>query len=498
MLDLPDGALRPKGFSTVDLVLHYPTRDVTRSANVSDLGELVAEPVSLDTVDPDTSVWVEATLRNASRAVVGYGRSSASSEFGSGAEIVVPVLRPIAYIAGAVSRDADGNAATPALRWTEAPATFSDLSVGINLDGRTQVGGQVVLVIAAGPKLYMIAQAIDPISGALMGAGKVVPISTDDHQAGSTLSGSTAGAVTDGAGADDGTTLAIGTTGQLVAVDTASGNSRTLADGNFARVAIVTTDAGEIAAVAIRNRGTTTGTCSSSAELWWATLSGSNPAAAHRVSTGGFYDIATDRGHAYYLDACKSELGEVTATELRTLRSLAGLGSGRPTALAVSNLQAYVGIETPPATTSLLVTSIAPTTEAPRTLWTESAQQVLKVRSLPDVQRQLDASSAVFGHLEVGAGGDYVALTTSAHFHGPRVPQAHFPEMTIDTEELRVFDAATGGTVQRYRSWCDGVLALGLDDISGWTCASTAGQTEAVADQYEHHISSMTFLFGKK
>jgi hypothetical protein len=306
------------------------------------------------------------------------------------------------------------------------------------------------------------------------------------------------GAVIDGAGSDGGNLLVIGTTTQLFMVDVTSGAAQSLASGSFERVAILTTDAGDTAAIAIRNRGSTTATtCASGAELWWAPLSGSGAGTAHPVATGGFSDIAADRGHAYFVDACKAELGEVTATAATTLRTIAGLGAGRPTALAASNGQAYIGVETMPATTSLLVVSLT-TADEPRTLWNESAQQVLESIDFPGVQRQLDASSVVFDHLEVGAGGDYVALTTSAHFDGVDVPEANFPEMTIDTDELRVFDAATGGIVQRYRSWCDGVLALLDSDIQDWVCSSTAGQTEAAEPSLEHHIGSMTFQFGKK
>ena len=119
--------------------------------------------------------------------------------------------------------------------------------------------------------------------------------------------------------------------------------------------------------------------------------------------------------------------------------------------------------------------------------------------SLPEVQRQLDATSVVVDHLEVGAGGDYVALTTNAHFHGNSLPQISFPDTTIDSEELRVFDASSGGNVQRYRSWCAGALILNLGDISDWECALAAGQTAAPSmSMYDHHINSMTFLFGKK
>jgi hypothetical protein len=498
VLDIPNGALDPKGFTTVEIVLHAPSGDTTRTANVA-----ADNTFELGTIDPTNSVSVEATLRNDSGAAVGYGRTATAAAFDGGAQIVIPVRRPIAYIAGTVSRDLS-TGATPDVHWTEAPATFSDLSIGTNLDGTTQVGSQTVLMIAAGPSLYMVTQAIGNTTGVLTGPANVVPVSTADHQVGASLAGQMTGAVIDGAGADDGSALAIGTSTQLFAVDTTTGMARALTDGNFARVALLTTDTGEIDAIAIKNRAATTAPCATTAtaELWWAPLSGGG--AAHKVATGDFADIATDRGHAYYVGACTGALGEVTATTTAMLRTVGMPGTQLPTALAVSNGQAYIGLETPPtasslATTSLQVASLT-TTDPPRTLWTEAAQQVLDVVSLPEVRRQLDATSVVFDHLEVGAGGDYVALTTSAHFHGAELLQVGFPDMTIDTEELRVFDAATGGTVQRYRSWCAGKLRVDpVNDITApWECASTAGQTAAAGDAFEHHLNSMTFQFGKK
>jgi hypothetical protein len=488
VLDIPNGPLDPRGFASVEVLLHEPTGDVARSANLRPDGTF-----DLGAIDPSNSVAVEATLRSESGAAVGYGRTAIAAAFAGGSEVVVPVRRPIAYIAGTVSRDADGNGGTPGLHWTEAPATFSDLSVGTNLDGKAQIGTQAVMVIAAGPSLYLITQTTSDPNGALTGPAKIVPVSAADHQTGTALGGSMTGAVLDGVGSDDGSTLVIGTASQLFMVDTATGAVRSLADGNFARVALMTSDTGDLDAVAIKNRGSTTGPCQATAELWWATLSGPSAGSARMLAVGGFSDIAADRGHTYYVDACTGELGESTAAGTTAIHTVTG---GRPTALAVSNGKAYIGLETAPATTSLVVASL--TNDEPRTLWSESAQQVLNATDFHGVQRQLDATSAVFGHLEIGAGGDYVALTTSAHFHGAAVGAAGFPDMTIDTDELRVFDASTGGIVQRYRSWCDGVVLFGTKDIPDWVCASTAGQTEAADPALEHHISSMTFTFGKK
>ncbi|HEX2685174.1 MAG TPA: hypothetical protein VHN14_01085 [Kofleriaceae bacterium] len=506
VLDIPNGALDPKGYTTVEVVLHGPKQDINLSANIDSNNTFKLADINLADLEPSKLVSIEATLRNNSGAAVGYGRTAVAMEFIAGATIVVPMLRPITYISGTVSRDADGNPNTTPLHWTEAPATFSDLSVGMSLDGRTQVGGNAVLMIAAGPALYMVTQATSDPSGLLTGPARVMKISTVDHQVGPTLNGTMTGGVIDGAGADDGTKLVIGTTTQLFVVNTSGDTAVPLADGNFGRVALLTPDTGDPIAIAIANRGSTIGPCPTSAELWWAPLTGGP---AHRIATGGFSDIATDRGQAYYVDACKGEFGKITEASILPLRSIpdtgpsAGTIAGKPTALAVSNDQAYIGIEHPqagttsPATTSLLVMSTQGS-EDPRTLWIEGAQQVLDVMDFPDVRRQLDASSVVFAHLEIGAGGDYVALTTSAHFHGASIPQVGIPDMTIDTEELRVFDAATGGIVQRYRSWCDGIVLLDVGDISGWECAAAAGQSAPAADSYEHHINSMTFLFGKK
>lgn len=502
VLDIPNGVLDPKGYTTVEVVLHEVDGDVTRTATVDASGNF-----GLDRIDPSNSVSVEATLRNSSGAAMGYGRTAVAAQLAGGAQITVPVRRPIAYVAGTVSRDADGNPNTPALTWSETAGTYADLSIAAPLDGRAVVGTSTALMIAAGPNVYQVNQAVNANTGALTGPAQVVPISSADHTVGTALAGSMTGAVLDAAGSDDGTQLVIGTTTQLFAVDTASGAARALTDGNFARVAILTSDTGEIDAIAIKNRGATTGACATTAELWWAPLT-AGTGTAHMVATGGFSDVATDRGQAYYVDACKGELGELTATATKMLLAIPGTGTaagataGKPTALAVSNRQAYIGVEIPPpstgmpATSSLLVASLR-SSDAPLTLWTERAQQVLDVVSMPDVQRLLSASSVTFGHLEVGAGGDYVALSTSAHFHAAQIRNL-FPEMTIDTEELRVFAAATGGIVQRYRSWCDGVLLNDGSELSGWECTAATGQSAPAADMFEHHIGSMTFLFGKK
>jgi hypothetical protein len=501
VLDIPDGALDPQGYTSVEIVLHEPTGDVTRTASIDINGNF-----NLDRIDPSNSVSVEATLRNASGTAVGYGRTAVSSALGAGAQITVPVRRPIAYIAGLVGVPRNGDPRNP-LVWTEVPATVADLSTGAILDGHSLVGSNAVLVVSAGPNLYMVTQATSNPTGALMGTATILPISTADHSVGAALSGTLTGAVNDGAGSDAGGSLVIGTTTELFAIDTASGAARVLADGNFARVAIVASDTGELDAIAIKNRpSTTAATCATTAELWWVPITPGAATAPHMVATGGFADVATDRSHAYYVDACKGELGEVTAAMTRALRTLSSSGAppGRPTALAVSDGQAYLGIETlpagtAPATAALLTASIA-STDPPRSLLNEGAQQVIEVVNLTEVRRQLSASSVAINHLEVGAGGDYVALTTSAHFHGTEIIAAGFPDTTIDTDELRVFATATGGAVQRYRSWCNGVVSPDptVSQFLSWECAALAGQSVAAMDALEHHISSMTFMFGKK
>ena len=145
VLDIPDGALDPQGYTSVEIVLHEPAGDVTRTASVDMNGNF-----NLDRIDPSNSVSVEATLRNASGTAVGYGRTAVSSALAAGAQITVPVRRPIAYIAGLVGVPRNGDPRNP-LVWTELPATVADLSTGAILDGHSLVGSNAVRLWNAQP-----------------------------------------------------------------------------------------------------------------------------------------------------------------------------------------------------------------------------------------------------------------------------------------------------------------------------------------------------------
>jgi hypothetical protein len=231
--------------------------------------------------------------------------------------------------------------------------------------------------------------------------------------------------------------------------------------------------------------------------MWVAISGGDNPTGVvMSLGTGGFSDVASDRGHAYYVDQCKGELGEATMAGITSKRTMLG----RATALAVSGVQAWIGVEKPgkPAQVSLVSASISGS-DPPRTLYSTNAVQVVEAAVFAGVQRSMDADTAVFNQLEVGAGGDYVATTVSSHYSGDRIPEANFPQMDIDADELRVVDAASGAAVQRYRSWCDGTIEIrSLNDIMNWRCATETGQSAPSSANLEHKLRSMTFLFGKK
>ena len=489
VLDIPNAALDPKGYSQVELRMHSPTGDLERSVpefNGSfDLGDLT----------PMQNVSVDAVLRNDTGEAVGYGRSSQPMDLAGGATLTVPVRRPIVYIAGQVDVDQDGDPRTNDLHWTTVPATFSDLSAGTPTDGSTTLGQTAVLMVNAGPQLYELQQATSDPNGTLTGNATIVPVSTGDHSLSAPLAGTLTGGVLDGAGTDDGKLLIVGTTQHVYLVDTTSGVARSIADGSFARIAIVSSDGGGVTAVAIKNRADTTGACQSTAELDWIAVNADETNQVTALGTGGFSDVAGDRGHAYYVDACKGELGEATQMGIQSKRT----NLGKPTALAVSGAQAWIGIEKSgtPAQVTLISASVTGS-DPPRALFSEPATQVVNATQYPGVQRELDASTAVFNHLEVGAGGDYVALSIAAQYHGDAVFAANFPQMDIESEELRVLDASSGAAVERYRSWCDGVLLISAGDIPDWGCATQTGQSAPTNPSYEHKISSMTFLFGKK
>ncbi len=497
VLDIPNAVLDPSGYTSVEITLHEPNGDSVRSADVDADGRFDLGPIA-----PRDGVWIEATLRNASGAPMGYGRTAGAADFVAGTAITVPIRRPIAYIAGPGLTLAD--------QWIGLPSTFSDLSAGNILDGTTHVGAKPMLMVAAGPRLYAFDQDPNPTTGDLQGAVRITEVSTGTHDAMGTTAAFDGGALQDGAGSDDGTTLVIATSTKLFVLTEAGTPSRPaggsanlvatdVANGNFSRVAVVARADGGYGAIAIANRAATTGACGAMAELWF--IPDLAAPTASRVGTGGFTDVAADSGHAYFVD-CNNTLGEVIDGGTQQLRTALATSPSRATALAVSNGQAWVGVERPgmtnvPAVTSLVVTAVA-NNDPPRTLWTESSQQVLRAVAFRGVERRLDATASTFLQLEIGAGGDYVAATLAASFFGADVDAANFPEMEVVTEELRVFDAATGGSVQRYRSWCEGTFLADQFDIDEWACSVTTGQTEPASLDDEHRVRSMTFLFGKK
>ena len=79
VLDIPHGPLDPQDYTSVEIVLHEMAGDVTRSTSVDGNGNF-----DLGRIDASTSVSVEATLRNASGAAVGYGRTAVSSALAAG------------------------------------------------------------------------------------------------------------------------------------------------------------------------------------------------------------------------------------------------------------------------------------------------------------------------------------------------------------------------------------------------------------------------------
>jgi len=498
-LDIPNSALDPKGYSEVDVTLHEPAGDIVRTSPVDSNGAF-----DLGEIDPADSVWVEASLRTESGTAVGYGRTATEAPLAAGDTIVVPIRRPIVYVSGLFSTDPDGNPNTNNDHWTSVPATFADLSTSAPLDGSTTVGTNAVMMVSGGPTLFMIEQGTSDPNGTLMGAASIQPVSTGDHSLSAALTGTMQGAVIDGAGTDDGAFLVIGTTTQLFVIDTASGAAMQVGTGAFSRITIVNHGDGTSTAFAVKSRGDSTKTCAQTAEIDAVDLGAGVQPAFRMVATGSFTDVAADANTAYYVD-CDGELGEITAAGLHPIKT----GLGYATALATSNGQAYIGVETigvdqnmdttVAAQVQVLATPLASseTSDNPRTLFSESREQVVEASDFQGVQRALLAHTAVFGHLEVGAGGDYVAMSLESTFDGAAIPDANFPQMSIQTDEMYVFDAASGGIVERYRSWCDGVLLELPSDIQNWGCATSAGQS-APANGKDHHIGSMTFLFGKK
>src|SRR5262249_33710403 len=153
----------------------------------------------------------------------------------------------------------------------------------------------------------------------------------------------------------------------------------------------------------------TTGACSTNAQIVAVDFANGTAMSPKMIATGGFSDVASDRRHAYYIDACKGELGEITHSGLTPIR----MNLGKPSARGVSNGRAWSGIEQggSPAQIAIVVAPVAPgeTGGEVRTIWQEGQQQVVEAAPPafpPGIERAMDAQTAVFNHLEIGAGGD--------------------------------------------------------------------------------------------
>lgn len=484
VLDIPNSMLDPKGFSNVEVRLHRADGDTEINVAVTN-GQFDLGPIE---VTPD--VMIEASLRTDSGAAVGYGRAAAPVDLRDKERIVIPVRRPIVYLAGFVSVDQDGDAGTTNdIVSSKAKPTFYDLAANTVLDGTTKLVENSALMVAAGPRLFTFDQT--PMNGMLTGVPTMKEVSTGDHTVVGTIGAMLDGAVVDAAGTDDGSLVLLATTTHLYVIDVANEMARPIADGSFSRVALVSSGDRALSAIAIKNRSTT-GACS--AELVWTSVNADDTNTTMTIGTSGFTDVAGDNGRGFYVDNCKGgELGEATATGTQMLRT----SLGKPAALAVANGQAWIGIERLAGMSLVSVNLVG--TDPPRTLLDEDTSLVVEVDDEPGVQRKLDAMTVTFKHLEVGAGGDYIAATVAATYEGARVFDA-FPRMEWESEDLRVLETSTGATVQNYRSWCDGVMYIQdpVFDIYPWHCAKAAGQSAPDDINLEHRINSMSFQFGKK
>ncbi len=487
VLDIPNSMLDPKGFSNVEVRLHRADGDTEINVAVAADGTFDLGPID---VTPD--VMIEAALRTDSGAAVGYGRGAVPVILRDKEIITIPVRRPIVYFSGLYSEDPNPNA-TNDRTWTKTKPTFYDLASGVPFDGSTVLMTNAVFTVSAGANLYVIDQTPTSPSDTLvlMGAPTIRSVSTIDHAvAGTPLTATIDGGVLDAAGSDDGSLLVIGTTTHLFVVDTETGAARPIADGSFSRVAIISAGGRAVTAVAIRNRSST-GACT--AELVFAAANSDDTNQVMTLGTGGYTDVAADDGRGFYVDSCKTgELGEATATGVQVLR----MGLGKPGALAVSNGQAWVGIEKP---TGVAVRSYPLVgSDEPRSVFDETATQVVEAADYAGVLRRLDAQQLLFQALEVGAGGDYVAWSVAATYHGDAIPDVFFPEMDMATQELRVLDVSTGAMIQNYRSTCEGTIRGSGFDINRWVCSLSPGQIEGARADLDHRINSMTFQFGKK
>ena len=499
VLDIPNGRARSQGLHRRSRSsLHEPTGDIDADRRPS----TPTAPSISATIDPTTGVSIEATLRNDSGAAVGYGRTAAAAALRRRREIVVPVRRPIAYIAGTVSTRHERRTRRRRPAWTEAPATFSDLSVGD--DARRHDA-------ARQPRGPDDRGRSEPVHGRPRRPATPTGALTGPRDAHAGVDRRSHGRRR-AAGLDDRRRARRRRQRRRQAARDRHHDAAVRGRHHDRRGARARRRQLRAGRDRRRRRPRSTRSRSRTAARppgparrppsCGGRRSAGERAGGAPVATGGFSDIATDRGHAYYVDACKGELGEASARD-RCVEH-ADRGSRRRQADRARGVE-RPGVHRRRDSRRRRSASLAggrrvdrrPTRRArcgPRPRSRCSTRSTSRTCSASSTR-----SSVVFDHLEIGAGGDYIALTTSAHFHGvashrgelPRDDDRHRGAARVRRRDRRRSSSATaaGATAS---------CRIGSTTSAAGSARRRPARPRPPTATLEHHIDSMTFLFGKK
>ena len=374
-----------------------------------------------------TGVTLDAVLRTDTGEAVGYGRvvdADGSRRRRDDRRAGAPADR---LLRGSRQHRPDSNPNTNDTHWSTVQPTFSDLSTGIDLDGSNGSARHAVLMVVGGPVAVHGASGDERSERHAHGRrddrARVDGRSLDLRAA----AGDAAGGVIDGAGTDDGKLLLIGTTTHLFVVDTDDAAWRSRSPTATSAASRSSSRRSALSALAVKNRASTTG-AAATAELFWIAVNADDTNQVMPLGTGGFTDVAGDRGRAFYVDSCKGELGEATASGVSTKRTTASAGRPRSRCRAARRGSASRSRATPRAGRRSSPRRSSGS-DPPRTLFDEPGRQVVDATStIPACSAQLDAADRGRSiTLEVGAGGDYVAATLAATYTGDAIADGELP-----------------------------------------------------------------------
>lgn len=494
---LPDDDLSPMtGLSEITVITDVPGEPVRRETLLvpADATELTG-----GTVPIADGVEISVELRAATRRLIGYGRSDGPVDVALDGvtEVPIRVRRPFAYVTGATSVQTFDTAREAIDDYAGSIA----MSPAPTVMASTHGGGELLTAASAGSGGEL--RALSTASHAAVDGLGAIPLSLPP--AGLAITPDDRFAVIGHAGAGGGISIV-----ELADLGSETGAARFVALGDVTRV-VGGLDGDAPIAYALVGGAPRTNCAAPPPPSQIVLVDVASGDELARVEPGApIADIAVDRDSNLLVMAntCANQVvaslplddpGAFADLHYARAVSQVAVQGGRVWAVGatpqVTGMPAYLSVSSARLDGSDEVRVALPAME-------ERAQVEDLMEPGQSAEIRIGADDVVALDMAVVPGGNHVAVLSEGFYHGTEMilndpffgPIRIIPEMTITTYEYLLVDIATGGFVQRVRTWCD-LKVLSDTFLQDFRCTRAAGQDAAGSAFRPQHIN---VLYGSR